>query len=125
MWQSNKIKRIVGSTLEAECLSLVEGLEDGQYVREMVEEIFNLKAGTIKLEAIVDNKSTVDAVHSTASVSDKKLRRDIVCIKQQLSRGELNSLTWRPGNEQLADAMTKRTASALELLRVFQTGKRT
>ena len=125
MWQSNKIKRIVGSTLEAECLSLVEGLEDGQYVREMVEEIFNLKAGTIKLEAIVDNKSTVDAVHSTASVSDKKLRRDIVCIKQQLSRGELNRLTWRPGNEQLADAMTKRTASALELLRVFQTGKRT
>ena len=123
-WQSNKIKRIVGSTLEAESLSLVEGLKEGQYVKEMIEEAFNLKENSIPMEAIVDNKSTYDAVHSTSTVSDKKLRRDIGSIKQQLNRGELRKLLWRPGNEQLADAMTKKTASSYELMKVFQTGQR-
>ena len=42
-WHSNKIKRTFGSTLEAESLSLVEGLKEGQYVKEMIEEAFNLK----------------------------------------------------------------------------------
>ena len=123
-WQSNKIKRIVDSTLEAESLSLVEGIKEGAYVKEMIEEAFNLKANSIRMEAIVDNKSTFDAVHSTSAVANKKLRRDIGRIKQDLNQGELQKLIWRPGKEQLADAMTKKTAPAHDLLRVFQTGQR-
>ena len=77
LWSANKIKRIVDSTLEAECLSLLSGLKEAIYLREVIEEIFKLKDKAVPVRAIVDNKSTVDAVHSTAPVEDKKLRRDV------------------------------------------------
>ena len=124
VWQANKIKRIVNSTLEAECLALVEGLKEAIYVREVVEELFGLKEKTIPVKAVIDNKSTVDAVHSTASVEDKKLRRDVGIIKQLMNNGEVASVSWCPGKDQLADCMTKRTASSFNLLSVFQRGKR-
>lgn len=51
---------------------MVLALKEATYVREMIEDIFDLKDKTLPFEAIVDNKGTVDAVHSTTAVSDKK-----------------------------------------------------
>ena len=93
LWQANQIKCIVRSTLEAECLALVEGLSKGVYFREIIEEIMGLQERTIPIRAIIDNKSTLDAIHSTSAVSDKRLRRDIGIIKQMLNEGQINSIT--------------------------------
>ena len=123
-WRTGKIKRIVDSTLECECLSLADGLKQGIFVRELLEEILRLEEKSLPLKAIVDNKSTVDAIHSTAPVEDKKLRRDVAMIKQMLNSGEVTSVSWCPGKDQLADPMTKRTAAAFNLMTVFQTGTR-
>ena len=123
-WRSGKIKRIVDSTLECECLALVDGLKQAVYVREMIEEIFALDEKSVPVKAVVDNKSTVVAIHLTAPVDDKKLRRDISIIKQMLSEKEISSVSWCPGKEQLADCMTKRTAPVFNLLSVFQSGRR-
>ena len=123
-WRSGKIRRIVDSTLECECLALVDGLKQAVYVREIIEEIFNLDSKSVPVEAIVDNKSTVQAIHSTAPVEDKKLRRDIAIIKQMLNEREISSVSWCPGKDQLADCMTKRTAPTFNLLSVFQSGRR-
>ena len=123
-WASNKLRRVVDNTLAAECLSLVEGMKEATYIREVIEETHNLKEKTVPVHAIVDNRSTVDAVHSTTQVTDKKLRRDMGNLKQQLRTGELSSVTWCPGKDQLADCLTKRGAPAWELLRVLQTGRR-
>ena len=123
-WRSGKIRRIVDSTLECECLALVDGLKQAVYVREIIEEIFNLDSKSVPVEAIVDNKSTVQAINSTAPVEDKKLRRDISIIKQMLNEKEISSVSWCPGKEQLADCMTKRTAPTFNLLSVFQSGRK-
>ena len=119
VWQANKIKRIVRSSLEAECLALVEGLKEATFVRDVVEEVFGLKERPIPVRAIIDNKSTVDAVHSTSAVSDKKLRRDIGIVKQMLNEGDVTSLAWCQGRDQLTDLMTKKTAAPFNLLSVF------
>ena len=124
VWHANKITRIVDSTLAAECVSLKEGLDEGVQIRQMIEEIYGLKDKTVPVKGIVDNKGTVDAIHSTSSVKDRKLRRDVGAIKQMLSEGEVSGVSWCPGKDQLADCMTKRGASAWDLLEVFQTGKR-
>ena len=123
-WHANKIARIVDSTLAAECVSLKEGLDEGVQIRQMIEEIYGLKDKTVPVKAIVDNKGTVDAIHSTSSVKDRKLRRDVGAIKQMLSEGDVSGVTWCPGKDQLADCMTKKGASAWDLMEVFQTGKR-
>ena len=122
-WHAGKIKRIVSSTLEAEALALVRGVKDAVYLRELIEEIFNLGNKSLEVHAWVDSKSTVDAVHSTAPVEDRRLRRDIGILKQTLNSKEITSVRWVPGKQQLADAMTKRTASCYELKEVLQTGR--
>ena len=122
-WQANKIRRVVRSTLAAEALSLCEGLESAIHARDMIEELMNFKAKTIGIHGFVDNQSTVDAVKSTTVVDDKRLRREIGAIKQMLERGEINTIQWIPGSEQLADVLTKRGVNGLELLSVIQQGK--
>ena len=92
MWQANKIRRVVDSSLAAEALSLLAGLEEAIYLREIVEEIFKLKDKTVPVYAIVDNRGLVDAVHSTAPVTDRRLRRDIGAIKQMLNQKEVHGI---------------------------------
>lgn len=121
-WQANKIKRVVRSTLAAETLSLCDGLENALHVRSILEDTLNLHEKTIKIHGIVDNRSTVDAVKSTTVVDDKRLRREIGGVKELLERGEVSSISWVPGSDQLADVLTKRGVNNLKLLNVIQTG---
>ena len=93
-------------------------------MRQVVEEIMGLKDKSMPVHGIVDNKGTVNAVHSTTSVHDKRLRRDVAGIKQLLNEGEVERVVWCSGKEQLADCMTKRGAPAWDLMKVFQTGQR-
>ena len=81
-WEANKIKRVVRSTTAAENLTLQEGLEDGIYPRQLLEELSGSSVNKIPIGAVVE------AIHSTKMVDDKnkRLRIDIgmhskrVCI---------------------------------------------
>ena len=44
----------------------MEGLKEATFVRDVIEEVFNLEEKVFPMKAIIDNKSTVDAVHSTS-----------------------------------------------------------
>lgn len=119
-WKSNKIKRVVRSTLAAEALSLQEGLETAIYYRAVIKDIGI--GDDIPITAFVDNKSVVDAIHSTKLVEDKRLRIDIAAILEMTLKNSVH-VKWCPGKLQLANTMTKRGASGLELLKVLQCGK--
>lgn len=70
-----------------------------------------------------DNRSVVEAVHSTKLVDDKRLILDIGAVRQMLKLGEVQAVEWCPGASQLADCMAKKGASAYRLLTVLQSGK--
>ena len=76
-WSAHKIKRVERSTLAAETLSLQEGIETGNYYREMLEDILGLEHKVIKIEAYVDSRSVMEAILSTRLVEDKRLRIEI------------------------------------------------
>lgn len=122
-WQANKIKRVVRSTLAAEAMSLCDGLETAIHLRDLIEEVHGFQTGTIEIDALIDNQSTVDAVKSTTVVDDKRLRREIGSVKQMLERGTIKSVKWVPGSDQLADVLTKRGVNGCKLLQVIQKGK--
>ena len=122
-WQANKIKRIVRSTLAAEALSLQEGLESGFYHRILLQEILSVNSDSIPIDAFVDNKSVVEAVHSTKLVDDKRLRIDISAIKESVMKSEVRSIRWCPGSLQLANCLTKRGAQSHQLLQILHSGK--
>ena len=121
-WQANKIKRIVRSTIAAEALSLLQGLENAIYLRALMSEVLGCDANVVKIIAYVDNKSVVEAVYSTKQVDDKKLRIDLGAIKECVDRGEVSSVRWCPGDKQLANCLTKRGASSHMILDILHTG---
>ena len=90
----------------------------------MIEELFNVKEKAVSVKTIVDNKLMVDAVHSTAPIGDKKLRRDVDRIKQMLIMMDIKSIFWCQGRDQFADCVMKRTTSSFKLMQVLKSGRR-
>ncbi|XP_057290806.1 uncharacterized protein LOC130613486 [Hydractinia symbiolongicarpus] len=89
-WQSKKIKRVVRSTLAAETLALVNGID-------------------------AYNKSLYEAAYSTKALEDKRLRVDMASLRQSTNQKEV-ILKWIPTKHQLADVLTKQGANSTLLL---------
>ena len=94
-WSSNKIKHVVKSTTAAEALSLVNGLEKAVYLQVIICNMFNIHPREIPIEAIIDNKNLHSIIYSTKLISEKRLGIDIATIKEMLSQGEVNKITWK------------------------------
>ena len=77
----------------------------------------------IAIDVYVDNQDVVDALYSTKSVDDKRLRIDISSIKEFILTGEVNSVKWCAGSLQLADCMTKKGVKVDNLVAILRTGQ--
>ena len=71
----------------------------------------------INIVAKTDSKGLHSALLSTKAVNDKRLRVEIAFLKQLIERQELEKVMWICSNEQLADCLTKKTASSRLLLK--------
>ena len=121
-WKANKIKRKVASTLAAETISLGTALDSAVAIRDMISEITGNKI-RLQVKAIVDNKSCRDAIYSTTSVSERRLRAEIAVIKDLQTEGIISEVKWIRGQFMLADIMTKKGVNSLPLMSVMQSGK--
>ena len=121
-WHGGKIKRVVRSTIAAEALSLCEGIEDGIFLKHLLTEMLPDRSNT-SIDVYVDNRDVVDALYSTKSVDDKRLRIDISSIKEFISNGEVNSVKWCAGSLQLADCMTKKGVRVDNLMEILRRGR--
>ena len=80
-------------------------------------EIIDLpKEEYLPIYAIVDNKSLIESLYSTKTVTEKHLKIDICIIREMLEKGEVKSVIWRESELQLADCLTKGGASTNKLL---------
>ena len=61
-------------------------------------------------------------MYSTKLVKDRRLRIDMAQI-QEVIKKEKVSLLWIPGNEMLADILTKKGVCADSILNVLRTGR--
>ena len=57
--------------------------------------MFNIHPREIPIEAIIDNKNLHSIIYSTKLIREKRLRIDIATIKEMLSQGEINKVTWK------------------------------
>ena len=120
VWKSNKIKRIVRSTLAAETLILNEAVEYAIYVRAVAKEILRHEAD-LPIELWTDNRNAFRAASSVTQVEDKQLRIDMASIKETIEEESI-VLKWCPGEEMLADCLSKCGACSRKLLNVFVKG---
>ena len=109
-WQSKRLYRTPHSTLAAETIAMVEGLESAVLSREILSEILLVDCKTIPIEIVTDNYSLFEASQSTTSLRDKRLRIEMAIVREGLDRNEFK-LKWIQTKSQIADALTKEEAT--------------
>ena len=119
-WQSRRIRRVVHSTIAAECLAAVETAESCAYLKETLKEMLGKKCRDIPITILCDNKSLVDHLHSSTSIENKRLRIDISVLRDMLQRDEISQFKWIPTDIQVANGLTKKGCSTLYLYEILQ-----
>lgn len=61
----------------------------------------------LPIEAIVDCKTLFNLVAKDAKSSERRLKIDVLAIKEIYDIGELTKIGWIPGSKNPADALTK------------------
>ena len=121
-WSSTKIKRVVKSSLSAEAMSLVDGIDAAYCVGSLISEVlFDETPNSIPIYGYIDNKSLMENIKSTTLVSEKRLRVDIAAIQQSVERGEV-IVKWIPCSQQVSDCLTKAGASCSQLVDIIKQG---
>ena len=118
VWTSKKVKRVVKSPLAAETLALQEAVEHAALIKALLCEIYDVEQSKFPTVCLTDSKSLRDTVHASTVIEDKGLMIDLCCLREKI-QGKLITIEWVPASEQLADCLTKSTASAALLMKVL------
>ena len=118
-WNSTKLRRVVRSALAAETLSFCDGCELGQYLYEMFRHIN--PALKPPVQGFVDSQSLYETLGTVSQVSDRRLRVEVSALRQMIDQGDIH-VNWLPKGKQLADVLTKNTASDKLLVKVLEDG---
>ena len=118
-WTSRKLRRVVKSTLAAEAMALLDAIDTNVWLVHVISEITNMKIDVSIFNT--DNLSLVEALHSTKSTEEKRLRVDIAAVKEAVENKEF-IVRWVEKRFQLADVLTKQGADSSLLLQVLRSG---
>ena len=121
-WKARKLRRVVTSSTAAETLALNEVISEVIFLKSLLSEIYGTDIHKIPTNLYTDSKNVMKAVHSTSMVDDPRLRTELACIKESLEKGEITNLFHILSTKMLANCMTKKGASAKDLLGVLRNG---
>ena len=123
-WSSRKIKRVTRTIISAECIALGLCLDECILIKEMILDILSPsnRENSFPIIAVTDSKSLYDNIYSTNQAEDLRLRREVASIRQLIQNKEISKVIWKPTELQLADPLTKSTASPQALLHVLHQG---
>ena len=119
-WRSNRIRRVARSTIAAETLALMDGIDTATFLIHLCAEV-TLITQNSQVVALTDNLSLHEAASTTTLISDRRLRIELSAIREMQDRQEID-LQWIPKEKQLSDVMTKKGASAETLKASLQDG---
>ena len=120
MWKSKVAKIISRLTLDAETLAMEEGVENGIWIGGIWEEIYGKK---LKVIGYSDSKNLKEAVKSLKGVENKRMRIEIMYLKEIIESGEVTGINWIKKNKQVADGLTKKTGCRSRLIRYVEGGE--
>ena len=112
-WQSQKLRRIVRSTICGETIACVDAVDAAYLCQQILKEVMGI---SVPIVCSTDNRSLVDNVFSTKVQHDKRLRIEIAYLRTMVESGVISRLQWVPTNEQLADCLTRYRTTLLMIL---------
>ena len=122
-WKSKQIRRKVISSLAGETLALIGVIGELVYTKAVLEQLYGKRVQEIPTIAVTDSKNLAEAIKSTSLVDDPWLIPDIAVIKEAIEQKTISEVRRVPGEEMLADSLTKAGASGAMLLEVLRTGE--
>ena len=94
-WKSRKLKRVVKSTLSAETLALEEALESCFMIRSLLCEVLNNEMHHVIFPIYCyTDKSLVEMVNSTKTLTEKELKVHIRIIREMIEKHEVKQISW-------------------------------
>ena len=118
-WSSHKLKRVVKSPMAAETMSVLEAVEYAICLKAVIIELYGCSSKEIPISCITDSKQLYQSAMSTKVIEDKRCYIDMCSIRDLLARKELHAIKWTSTKSQLADCLTKGTASPEDLIKVI------
>ena len=120
VWRSKKLKRVTKSPLASEVLAVGDASDAAILIANILKEVYRLK-DLPNVTCFTDSKSLMDNLKTSNTVEDMSIRVDLARLREMVERKEIN-YRWVQSKYNLADVMTKRTASPDALLQVLKSG---
>ena len=122
IWKSKTIQQVCKSVKSAETRSLEKGMEDGIYLAQIIQEIYETSE-KIPVEVNTDSKTLYDSLTSSKQVEEKTIRHLIAWMKQQIEEEKsVDRVNWVCSDEQIADVFTKKSVKTSAILSVVKSG---
>ena len=121
-WQSRKIRRATNSTLAAECIAAVETAESCFHLQTLIQELLDKgnDSQKVPIHIFCDNRSLVDAVHTSTAVKNKRLQIEVGILREMLKKSEIEEFRWISTNLQIANPLTKAGCSCETLYQILK-----
>ena len=117
LWKSKKLRRVTKSPLASEILAVGEASDAAILVANSIREVYRLD-NLPPVVCYTDSKSLIENLKSSNTVEDMSVRVEVARLREMVSLKEI-VYKWVKSQDNLADVMTKRTASPEELLGVL------
>ena len=96
-------------------MACVDGIHAASLFQNLLAEVLVLN---IPILPVSDNASLINAVYSSKTVTDKRLRVDLGYLKSFIDEKNMEKMIWVPSKLQLADCLTKNSKRASNNLRL-------
>ena len=127
-WRSQRIKRVCRSTFAAETLSAIDAVDQGIFIRDMLSGWLNLSQKNeygrhcIPLQVFSDCNSLCETLEMVEpSATEKRLKLDLISLKENLDSKTIDTFTWLDTRIQVADGLTKHM-DVTNMMRYFREG---
>ena len=123
-WRSQRIQRVCRSTFAAETLSATDTVDQAIFLSDMLSCWIHGTTAAPKpaVDVFVDCHSLVDAIQQIEpACTEKRLKLDLLALKENLESGAINSLRWLDTHIQVADPLTKHMDTT-KMMQTFASG---
>ena len=104
-WRSGVIRKVCVSPKAAETRALLRLMDDGVHMAKQLSQLLNV---SMKTRLYTDSHPLLESIGSSGQIEEKALRQSVAYLKQSLEDEDVMAYSWIPGEEIVADMLTKR-----------------
>lgn len=103
-WFLHKSRSKVKSVPAAEAIAAAESIDEAKMIAHAYNQVLGVR---VHVQFCVDSKDLLISLSTQRNSIDQSTRCDVVCIRKQLEKGNVDKITWWPVSLNMADDLRK------------------